>query len=746
MIKLLKGDSSTHLVDINIPDAALESGAVLEFMCGDMCRAFPAMPQIELKFDGEWTAAQSPGRMLASWTLVSPEGDRATLTNTYPIYITIDAAEVGTAGSVSAPVVPSVDLSDLKALDPSATPGETKELLNEILRRLRSACIVLAIGVLALVSVAATAYKSPLDQVHGTDGVVTNVSFEGLATTADVEQITTDALKGLAQTYRKIGDDQAYAVKSVGEIVSWSCPGRPELVAALTGCQPDVYDYGDGYQEYYISFEADGNYWYGWAYERSDATDIHFSIYCDIYDDEWGWIGSDYADVTAHRGVAEYDLENPIDRFATKGEVSESVGSIRDGVNHLTGLLTSETKLWRTGKPNECGHGWGYMQHNLTNDLRRWRIRVPYLCPHWINTAVSNATYTAKTHSEFKKYYRDGLFTRSISGGKTNYTAWTSGLGGTFNRSSYFYTFMEDWMWDLQLTSTRGVQGTDAVTGADYIAKMGNLMSWDVEQIDEKILTRVPINGSVAKGACFGNAYPATTNVFYPYLSGSHTVPVYRITPKLHGENYVDRLTDGDLGDSVRIPISTMKFAPAVVSGTETLYDANHDIVTFVWTNRTETTPIAFRTLEKPYVVSEVPDYSLSPRWKLNTPAPHTDISYPYTTIAFPMKFEFKTTVVRELYEYHAPASDSNNKTLVSVSTNTLSYTDTDGYMFAGFMMLDQSKLDTMYSQAYRLMGTYDSNLFYDSALDCTFRIVSSNGCFYTELHHPGDWREKAWR
>jgi hypothetical protein len=133
MIKLLKGDSSTHLVDINIPDAALESGAVLEFICGDMCRAFPAMPRIELRFDAEWTAAQSPGRMLARWTLVSPEGDRATLTNTYPIYITIDAADVGTAGSVSAPVVPSVDLSDLEALDPAATPGDTKALVNEIL-------------------------------------------------------------------------------------------------------------------------------------------------------------------------------------------------------------------------------------------------------------------------------------------------------------------------------------------------------------------------------------------------------------------------------------------------------------------------------------------------------------------------------------------------------------------------------------------------------------------------------------
>lgn len=189
MIKLLKGDSSTHLVDINLPDAAFESGAVLEFMCGDMCRSFPAMPRIELKFDGQWTAAQSPGRMLASWTLVSPEGDRATLTNTYPIYITIDAAEVGTAGSVSSPVVPSVDLSDLEALDTSATPGETKALVNEILRRLQSACIALAIGVPALVSVAATVHKSPLDKVHGTDGVVTNVTFEGLATTSTVAQI-----------------------------------------------------------------------------------------------------------------------------------------------------------------------------------------------------------------------------------------------------------------------------------------------------------------------------------------------------------------------------------------------------------------------------------------------------------------------------------------------------------------------------------------------------------------------------
>ena len=189
MIKLLKGDDSQHTVELSLPQAAFASGMMIEFALGSYKATFAAEKRVTLDFPAAWTSRQSPGRLLGRWTLISPEGDRATILSAYPVYITIDATDVSTGGEVSAPIVPTVDLSDLEELDAQSSPGETKELVNEILRRLRSACITVAIGVPALVSIAATVHKSPLDEVHGTDGVVTNVTFEGLATTSIVAQI-----------------------------------------------------------------------------------------------------------------------------------------------------------------------------------------------------------------------------------------------------------------------------------------------------------------------------------------------------------------------------------------------------------------------------------------------------------------------------------------------------------------------------------------------------------------------------
>jgi hypothetical protein len=45
------------------------------------------------------------------------------------------------------------------------------------------------------------------------------------------------------------------------------------------------------------------------------------------------------------------------------------------------------------------------------------------------------------------------------------------------------------------------------------------------------------------------------------------------------------------------------------------------------------------------------------------------------------------------------------------------------------------------YGPAYRLLNDTESSLYYDSALDCTFRIAVSNGCFYSVIHCMGDWR-----
>ena len=189
MIKLLKGDDSQHTVELSLPQAAFASGMMIEFALGSYKATFAAEKRVTLDFPAAWTSRQSPGRLLGRWTLISPEGDRATILSAYPVYITIDAADVSTGGEVSAPIVPTVDLSDLEELNTQSSPGETKNLLNELLRRLRSACITVAMLFTALFTSAAEVSFSPLDTIPGTATVVTNVSFEGFATTGEVAEV-----------------------------------------------------------------------------------------------------------------------------------------------------------------------------------------------------------------------------------------------------------------------------------------------------------------------------------------------------------------------------------------------------------------------------------------------------------------------------------------------------------------------------------------------------------------------------
>lgn len=187
MIKILKGDDATRVVEIDLPEAAYADGVLIEFTLGDLRLLMPSAPRVTLKFPASWTAIQPCGRQLGSFTLISPAGERAAITKTYPVYITNDTSAVGTAGSISGDVVPAIDFSDIAALDAASTPGDTKDLINEILRRLKAFYMTLAVMFTTYLSTfAADVMTSPLDNIHGDAPVVTNVTFEGLATTEDV--------------------------------------------------------------------------------------------------------------------------------------------------------------------------------------------------------------------------------------------------------------------------------------------------------------------------------------------------------------------------------------------------------------------------------------------------------------------------------------------------------------------------------------------------------------------------------
>jgi hypothetical protein len=201
----------------------------------------PSAPRVTLKFPASWTALQPCGRQLGSFTLISPGGERAAITKAYPVYITNDTSAVGTAGSISGNIIPAIDFSDLPSLDATSTPGDTKAVLNEVLRRLKACCITLAM-VLAVpfFASAAEVKTAPLDDVAGTTPVVTNVSFEGLAKTTDVATLR-NSLHSISNR----------AVNSLGVNISYS-PYIKKNVFSVTN---NLHFYGKRYM--YFNVEDD---------------------------------------------------------------------------------------------------------------------------------------------------------------------------------------------------------------------------------------------------------------------------------------------------------------------------------------------------------------------------------------------------------------------------------------------------------------------------------------------------------
>ena len=587
----------------------------------------------------------------------------------------------------------------------------------------------LLIPALTAGAVATTVIVKPIGDLRDSDQVVTDVSSL-VSSVTNLEGIVTNLPNTLATSYRKIGDDQAYAVKSVGAISHWEC-SREDLAEALKGIQPDYYEYGDGYVEYYLGFYVGEDWWYGWAYSSSDATELWFTLYHEWYNEDYGYWDYEYVDVKAIRGVAEYDIDHPIGRFALKSEVDNSVNAVRDGVNNLTGLLTSETKLWRSGGPNECGTGWGYMQHNLTNDLRRWRIRAPKITPANDTLPLNPDSPVTPSYSltypspsdipviklKFQEYHYGQTTPHWETEELSNYIT-------TRVPSGNLLCFYDRYSWTLTPYNTRGVYGSDAVTHVDY--------RFDL----------------IGYGIVFNAVQTNSTD---------STKPIYRINVDLPLMNmpfvtngitvYVKLPFDPAQTNTIHIspnPVSSRairQYASTLSSNTvkEVVYTAYkiHD------ENENRCT-LTYDTLAGPstFTVKNVYAhlYNLD-KYGNHTPA--------YTSSAgglhFPLFYDF---------EVYTPYAHTSLVDRVDASIPD-DYYETSGvytqkyYKVSRTISFDCPSSTTLYdtfSPAYRLMGTYDSNLFYDAALDCTFRIVSSNGCFYTEVHHAGDWREKAWR
>lgn len=180
MIKLLRGDDAKHLISLDLPAVAFSEGMTVVFEIGGLKITAPAAPSIEVQFPSTWTALQPCGRLLGTWKIRDRNGNIGTLTKTFPVYLTDDVGEISSGSIVSGTVKPVVDFSDIAELTTSATPGDVKEAINEILRRLKSglSCLLIALAIPAFS--AELAPDTIMDNVPGTTTLSNLVSAAGV--------------------------------------------------------------------------------------------------------------------------------------------------------------------------------------------------------------------------------------------------------------------------------------------------------------------------------------------------------------------------------------------------------------------------------------------------------------------------------------------------------------------------------------------------------------------------------------
>lgn len=177
MIKILKGDDATRKISFNLPDVAYISGSLLELALPGITMTFAAARELSLRFPAEWTAKQPLGRTFGTWTLISPEGERSTVSNTFQVYLSNDLADVESTAKIVPNVTGDVDLADIPSLGAEASVSDIKAAYNAILAKLKTALlsgVCLTTGVLFALSPVTT-----FNEIPGTNTIADIVSAAG---------------------------------------------------------------------------------------------------------------------------------------------------------------------------------------------------------------------------------------------------------------------------------------------------------------------------------------------------------------------------------------------------------------------------------------------------------------------------------------------------------------------------------------------------------------------------------------
>lgn len=562
-----------------------------------------------------------------------------------------------------------------------------------------------AVALAATLGTAAT--TAPLGDLRDSDNVVTDVSDLD----SSVRSLETNALtKAEAETkYRGITDDSVYAAEGYTPF-TWSSdtPGLADVVSAMG--QPHEYRYESGYSEWYFDegFYFDGvSFYSSYAYAPTDTPKVEFLFYGEQYDEVTGeYLGYRECVVYGTRKPNEIDFSSPVDKFARQKDVTAA----QTAVDNLRNMFTGETKVLRNGGANELGRGWGYLQQNYTNDIRRWRIRAPRLTVSGWPSAK-----TATTTRGYSWLYWSNSYDY-LDGVRNYYTNWyyRTTYVAPANKNSGAYTYLLTWsdIWaplNWEITETDGVYGSDAVRKASY--RLG------------LILTRPsPLHPS----------YVQSINV----RQLSDAPMVYEVTP-LQSHNSEIRKYDGyvwyinggrgQFKDERPEHIFTPVDCPPVTNTSQRgmLLELNQ-----VYTNQSYG-----------YYYYRTNLYWYGKATGISVPALPT-VSTNSFTIPVRLHLDSHTVYEEHYYTNKLNASGTGYEpALRDVTVKETVITNGSSEVTISVSGSSYTSSWNVYGPAYKLLNDSESSLYYDSALDCTFRIAVSNGCFYSVIHCMGDWR-----
>lgn len=525
-----------------------------------------------------------------------------------------------------------------------------------------------------------------------------------------VETVASNAaVAATAPRFRPFGDEYVYESTGMGDF-TWSSD-RQDVLAALGTMQPNLgYEY-DNYGEWHLDFYIGATNYYGYAWAPLNSPEVEFYVDGWFWDEATGDEHYDYAVVVGHRAPGGYNRANPVDTFAHQSEVT----LMHAKITSISNLVVGETKVLRTGEPGQLGTGWGFIQSRLDDEHRYWRIQVPKITIQGLEQYSPSATRSYINQSGSSVYANSALsYTRreiQVRAGQTT----TNFYGHTATWEPLQANLLKKYpgwnTYGYALKRTIGAYSIDKVVAASY--KLGIMPQ--------------STNSSV-----FAVNYDIDASIIGPNNKQSFLITLDK-----------DRLLANG-------------FSERAIGDTMTYYRPIEPIECVV--TSIVTVAIQYSSINVTNRFSAVVN-------GIGIKVPQTNELWngrsPYITL--PIYYDFDFNFVADCHvnpgdgEYYYPGYGSTPYTnYIHVVENY--YTTSQAVEHA---MMNQdvrinypgtinnsdytfNTYEDRYATYYKIVTTLDpySHMYYDPAMDATFRISVYNGTFFAEKVLDGDWRD----